>query len=101
MKATRSWQILLNEIEKHCRAGVKQVLAVHTSTACQRGKRQGLVEDLEQAGLRDAHTTGSGVWTVSLDLPALYTPGDGAHFHVQVEGSSKTEVRQDLDTLLR
>ena len=50
---------------------------------------------------RDANTTGSGVWTVSLDLPALYTPGDGAHFHVQVEGSSKTEVRQDLDTLLR
>ena len=45
--------------------------------------------DLDAAGLRQVHVTGSGAWTVSLDLPALYAPGDGAAFHVTVESSTK------------
>ena len=33
--------------------------------------------------------TGSGAWTVSIGLPVLYAPGDGAAFHVTVESSTK------------
>ena len=39
--------------------------------------------------------TGSGAWTVSLDLPALYAPGDGAAFHVTVDVLSRKAVVQE------
>ena len=46
----------------------------------------------------DFKVTGSGAWTVSLDMPALYAPGDGAAFHVTVEGPTKKAVVQDLQS---
>ena len=99
MKATPAWPQLLRAIEKHGK-NVRQLLMVHTSTCGQPQKAEALVPSLEAAGLGQAHLTGSGAWTVSLDMPALYAPGDGAAFHITVEGPSKQAVVQDLRRLL-
>ena len=95
MRATEAWQRLLREIEEHTK-NVQSALAVHTSTCCQPGKAPALVPSLEEAGLRDARATASGAWTVSLHLPALYTPGDRAAFHVTAQGLTKKAAVQDL-----
>ena len=91
MRATAAWEQLLRVIEQHGQ-NLQYLLAVHTSTCAQPGKAEALVPSLEAAGFRQAHVTGSGAWTVSLDLPALYAPGDAAAFHLTVEGVSKKAV---------
>ena len=94
MKATAAWPQLLRAIEKHGKS-VRQLLMVHTSTCGQPQKAEALVPSLEAAGLGQAHLTGSGAWTVSLDVPALRAPGDGAAFHITVEGPSRPAVVQE------
>ena len=91
MRATAAWEQLLQVIAQHGK-NLQNLLAVHTSTCSQPGKVEALVPSLEAAGFRQAHVTGSGAWTVSLDLPALYAPGDAAAFHLTVEGVSKKAV---------
>ena len=97
MKATAAWQKLLRAIMLHSKI-VRNVLMVHTSTCGQPGHAEALVPSLDDAGLRHPRRTTSGAWTVSLDLPALYAPGDGAAFHVTVVGRTKKAVCQDLQS---
>ena len=95
MKATAAWPQLLRAIEQHGK-NVRQVLAVHTSTCAQPQKARALVPSLDEAGFLQAHITDSGPWTVSLDMPALYAHGDGATFHITVEGPTKPAVCKDI-----
>ena len=91
MRATAAWEQLMQVIEQHGK-NLQNLLAVHTSTCAQPMKAEALVPSLEEAGFRQAHLTSSGAWTVSLDLPALYAPGDEATFHLTVKGDSRKAV---------
>ena len=94
MTNTNAWRQLLLAIEYHG-LNLQQLLAVHTSI-CAHPEAEALVPSLNKAGLEQAYVTASGAWRVSLDLPALYAPGDGAAFHITVDGVSQEKVVQDL-----
>ena len=95
MAATRTWPQLLAAIDEHGK-NVQYTLAVHASRCAQPAKAEALVESLEAAGLSQAHyDTAFGAWRVSLDLPSLYAPGDGAVFHITVEGNQKAAVKRE------
>ena len=96
MKTTAAWPQLLLAIEQHPK-NVRSALAVHTSTCSQPKKAEALVLSLDAAGLINVHSTGSGEWTVSLDMPALYAPWDGAAFHITVVGTSKQAVIKERE----
>ena len=51
------------------------------------------------AGLNYAHTTDSGAWTCTLDLPAMYEAGDGYPFRCTLEATSKKKVVQELGNI--
>ena len=68
--------------------------AVHAPTSCQPRKMPALVRDLLVAGLRDANVTGSG-HNCTLELPALFEPGDNHPYWVALEERTKKEVVQD------
>ena len=95
MQATAAWPRLLQAIDAHGR-DLQRTLAVHTSMCNQPEHAPALVASLEAAGLRQAHVTGSGAWTVSLDLPAMFAQGDGAPIHITVQGDSEGAVRKEL-----
>ena len=88
-----SWERLLESIDAHVR-GHQHNLAVHASTACQPQKALALVPDLFQAGLNEAHVTASGAWSCTLDLPALFAPGDHHPYRRTVEACTKGQVVQ-------
>ena len=94
MRATKSWARLQTQINAQC-PYIPRVLAIHASTCAQPRKQKGLVPSLDHAGLREARVTASGAWTVSLTMPALFEPGDGAAFHVTAEGHSNRLAKED------
>ena len=48
------------------------------------------------AWLRDANVTGPGAWSCTLELPALFEPGDNHSYLLTLEARTKQEVVQDL-----
>ena len=89
-----SWWRLLQSLDTHMQ-GHQHCLAVHAPTACQPRKALALAPDLLVAGLRDAKVTGSGAWSCTLELPALFEPGDNHPYRVRLEARTRKEVAQD------
>ncbi len=87
---------LLNVIDENSKTGPQEVLAVHASRECQPRKAPVLVEDLLKAVLNDAHRTGSGTWTVTLELPALFAPNDGYPFHLTHQATTRKQVVREV-----
>ena len=74
IKDTRGWLQMQKAMQQEKKKAIwQQILAVHTSTCCQPGKAPGLVESLEEAGLRYPLTDpGSGKIAVRLIIPQLF-----------------------------
>ena len=85
---------LLQSLGAHMK-GHQQNLVVHASTACQPWKVPALVPDLLVAGLSDAKITSSEPWSCTLELPALFEPGDNHPYRVTLEARTRKEVVQD------
>ena len=86
---------LLQSLDAHTK-GHLQTLAVPASTACQLRQAVALGPDLLVAGLRDANVTGSGAWSCTLELPALFEPGAIAHTGRRWRRAPDKEVVEDL-----
>ena len=52
IKDTPGWNQMRDAMQREKKATWQQILAVHTSTCCQPHKASGVVESLEEAGLR-------------------------------------------------
>ena len=85
---------LLQCLDAHMK-GHQHNLAVHASTACQPRKVLVLAPDLLVAWLRYANVTGKGAWRCTLELPALFKPGDNHPYRVTLEARTKKDVVQD------
>ena len=79
LKEWDPWHNFLNQLkaEKKYNVQWRHILSHHTSTPCQPRKEPGTVTSLASAGLNNPKGA-SGTWTVSLDLPHMFAPGD--HF---------------------
>ena len=86
-----SWGRLMQSLDAHMK-GHQQNLPVRASTACQPRKALALVPDLLVAGPRDAN---SGAWSCTLDLPALFEPGDSQPYRAALEARTRMELVQD------
>ena len=72
IKDTPGWLQMRDAMKREKKATWQQILAFHTSTCCQPHKAPGLVESLEEAGLRYPLTDpGSGKIAVRLIIPEL------------------------------
>ena len=74
IKDTPGWLQMRDAMKREKKATWQQILAFHTwPTVCQPHKASGLVESLEEAGLRHPLTDpGSGMITVQLIFPKLF-----------------------------
>ena len=74
IKDTPGWLQMRDAMKREKKATWQQILAFHTSPCCQPHKAPGLVESLEEAGLRYPLTDpGSGKIAVRLIIPELLT----------------------------
>ena len=73
IKDTPGWLQMRDAMQREKKATWQQILAFHTSTCCQPHKAPGLVESLEEAGLRYPLTDPvSGKIAVRLSIPQLF-----------------------------
>ena len=80
IKDTPGWNQMRDAMQREKKATWQQILAFHTSTCCQPHKAPGLVESLEEAGLRYPLTDpGSGKIAVRLIIPELFFVDNQAH----------------------
>ena len=74
IKDTPGWLQMRDAMKREKKATWQQILAFHTSPCCQPHKAPGLVESLEEAGLRYPFTDpGSGKIAVRLMIPELFS----------------------------
>ena len=96
------WDVVQEALKAEKGATWQQVLAVHTSTCCQNGKKGGLVTSLLAAGLDTPLTDpGSGQVAVTLRLPELFV-GSGSPWEVTSSWHDRlTDATEEvcLDTL--
>ena len=88
-----SWGRLLESVDAHVK-GHQHKLAARASTACQPQKAPALVPDLLVAGLNEAHVTGSGAWSCTLELPALLAPRRNHPYRRTVEARARKEAHR-------